>query len=127
MRGYTPPPLRWLKRKLDLAYMGRLLQLTLLAANLVAALLDGSDSVQLGLPRLWTHISLNGPGSGRCSADQPAWTRPLCAHLGRSLTVVVSHKADVAFREAGGRVGWGADLALRPKAAEAGTSGGIRQ
>jgi hypothetical protein len=38
--------------KLDRGYMGRLLQLTLLAPDLVAALLNGSDSVQLDLPRL---------------------------------------------------------------------------
>ena len=38
--------------RLDRGYMGRLLQLTLLAPNIVAAALDGVQSAPLDLPRL---------------------------------------------------------------------------
>ncbi|MFC0386858.1 hypothetical protein [Muricoccus vinaceus] len=44
--------------KLDRGYMGRLLQLTLLAPNLVEAVLDGRQSDQLDLPSLLKSIPL---------------------------------------------------------------------
>jgi hypothetical protein len=52
--------------KLDRGYMGRLLQLTLLAPSLIEAVLDGQQSDQLHLPSLLKPLTLNW--KQQCSA-----------------------------------------------------------
>ena len=45
--------------RLDRGYMGRLLQLTLLAPDIVEWVLDGEHSEQFALPRLLRSLSVN--------------------------------------------------------------------
>ncbi|WP_052402296.1 hypothetical protein [Muricoccus aerilatus] len=58
--------------KLDRGYMGRLLQLTLLAPNLVEALLDGRQPEQLGLSSLLKPLPLSWERQGRVEPSQGA-------------------------------------------------------
>jgi hypothetical protein len=44
--------------KVDRGYLGRILQLTLLAPEIVEAILDGSQPEELGLPALMESISI---------------------------------------------------------------------
>lgn len=57
--------------KLDRGYMGRLLQLTLLAPNLVEAVLDGQRSEQLDLPRLMRQLPCTWAEQPGTFADTP--------------------------------------------------------
>jgi hypothetical protein len=57
--------------KLDRGYLGRILQLTLLAPDIVEAILDGRQPEELTLPRLMEPFPLEWPR--QCAV---AWLRP---------------------------------------------------
>src|SRR5215203_1420148 len=48
--------------KIDRGYLGRVLQLTLLAPDIVEAILDGRHAAELGLPKLMRPFPVDWPG-----------------------------------------------------------------
>jgi hypothetical protein len=55
--------------KLDRGYLGRILQLTLLAPDIVEALLDGRQPAELGLSKLMRPFPVKWSGQHRAFAD----------------------------------------------------------
>ncbi len=55
--------------KLDRGYLGRILQLTLLAPDIVEAILDGRHAAELGLPKLMRSFPVDWPGQHAAFAD----------------------------------------------------------
>jgi hypothetical protein len=51
--------------KIERGYVGRILQLTLLAPDIVEAILDGRQTTDLGLPRLVDAVPADWPGQRR--------------------------------------------------------------
>ncbi len=55
--------------KLDRGYLGRILHLTLLAPNIVEAILDGRHAAELGLPKLMRPFPVDWPGQRAAFAE----------------------------------------------------------
>ena len=55
--------------KLDRDYLGRVLQLTLLAPDILQAILDGRQAAELGLPKLMRPFPVDWPGQCAAFAD----------------------------------------------------------
>jgi len=68
--------------KLDRGYLGRLLQLTLLAPDIVEAILDGRQPAELGLPKLMRSFPVNWRGQ-RTAFVEGAHREPARAALDR--------------------------------------------
>jgi hypothetical protein len=69
--------------KLDRGYLGRVLQLTLLAPDIVEAVLDGRHAAELGLPRLMRPFPVDWPGQ-RAAFAEAAHQGPTRGALNRS-------------------------------------------
>ena len=55
--------------RIDRGYLGRILQLTLLAPDIVEAILDRRHAVELGLPKLMRSSPVDWPGQRAAFAD----------------------------------------------------------
>ena len=55
--------------RIDRGYLGRVLQLTLLAPDIVEAILDERHAAELGLPKLMRLIPVDWPGQRAAFAD----------------------------------------------------------
>jgi hypothetical protein len=55
--------------RIDRGYLGRVLQLTLLAPDIVEPILDGRHAAELGLPKLMRSFPVDWPGQRAAFAD----------------------------------------------------------
>ena len=55
--------------RIDRGYLGRVLQLTLLAPDIVEPILDGRHAAELGLPKLMRSFPVDWPGQRAAFAE----------------------------------------------------------
>ncbi len=62
--------------RIERGYLGALLRLTLLAPDIVEAILDGRHAVELGLPKLMRPFPVDWAGQRAAFADAAHWEPP---------------------------------------------------